>query len=437
MTDQYIIWPWEIKSWGDRKSKISAKITSIVELDNRIVSCGAIKPNQVSACFTAYFDTPGAIPLDGVLHILPTLQKFVVEGPKLFRDIKIPTLSNTASTHNVVFTRPQIATILSCAFFGLFRYDYVARDIEQFPEFTLTNIFSCQNVSALGFILHYFLRIHEIGGSDSALNQFISSRVIVMRAATAVPDWARSSAPIIAGDLGRGFYDEDTAPVHLTSAHNYLGGELFKHTISQEELILLTRPECLIAALICPLLSHNEVVAVLGSEKLTSHSGIGTNIKCTGKYNDETKLGHSLDQAETMRQNVIVFMDASQKTSGQSQCITEFDRDLCKAYSAMSIIAGNISVASGQWSYAFNGSNIHVKFIQLLLAASQARKQLIYYPLSSDTADECAVFINWLQESRITVGQLYNTYQRVIRAKSQEVNGSLSNTDIFGCIMDD
>ena len=70
------------------------------------------------------------------------MQKLVSNAPKTFKKFKNRVL--LPKDDNLVITRLQVATILSCVFFGLFNYHYLTKGYysnNDYPDLIFINIF--------------------------------------------------------------------------------------------------------------------------------------------------------------------------------------------------------------------------------------------------------------------------------------------------------
>jgi poly(ADP-ribose) glycohydrolase len=445
---QRILWPWETRKWPEIKQKICMdKIHSIVDMDSRIASMhvGKLRPRQITELFNSYYTDEQYLPRieqsKFIEKILPMMQKMIGDAPKIFKNFNSRLLVPTQTT-NIVFSRTQIAVIMASIWFGLFDYNYVTKGkyrIEDFPEPTFINIFLNQNIFALQCIINYFDRVYEYLNSDLH-DEFNGGNIIVKRfVLTNEPNWADLDVPISEIFLGEGTQDDSPAKMHTAFAHEFIGGDMFKGPLTQEEIILLIRPECMIATLFCARLDSNEVVVVLGAEKMSQYMGYGSSVRFRGNFIDAATKGYNDDETEVMLQCAVVFMDASPKSSGVSQFINDFQRDLNKAYCGFSSLAFSKPgeyVAGGNWTYGFNGNNMQIKFIQQALAASLAGKSLIYYPFGREFENKIVPFIDWIAKNKFTISGLYNEYINLMSRCYTGPKSRLGNLDVIDCLMD-
>lgn len=462
-TFQHVVWPWEGPQWPAIRSKLTDPIPNVVELDSRIASLRSAKtrPRLLHEMFDAYYSCDDYINVRPSMEfffgkILPMLQKLVLDAPKTFKGFSGRLLLPQQNT-NITITRIQAATIVAGIWFGLFDYDYVSPGrikINEFSEPTFMYAIESANTTVFQFLISYFTRLYYyISDDDTPLvslkpgtvapggiaidkSRFHSGSIIIKRnVINAKPDWENIMDPIIDPAVGEGHPDDSYALMHTAYAHQFIGGDMFKASLTQEELLLLIRPECLACLIFCARLDPNESISVFGAEKVSQYNGIGSSIRFLEPYYDTTPAG--ITRNISIIRNCVVFIDATQKSSSGSQMVDDFDRDLAKAYCGMMSIDSTdkeISIACGNWAYGFNGSHMQVKFIQLLLASSLAKKTLEYYPIGRDFETELLPFIDWVQREELTISDLYGMYIDLIGSLPK--NSRLGDLNVFESIMD-
>lgn len=447
---QRILWPWETSKWSEQRRKITEKINSIVDMDSRISSLfnGKLKPKMITELFNVYYSENkliNTVTEDIFINkIIPMMQKLIEDAPKTFKGFNSRVLS-PGHDANICLTRPQVATIIVGIWFGIFNYNYLTKgvyQIEDFPEPIFINIFLNQNVFALQCLLNYFYRVYSYTTADTSIvDTFNAGNIIIYRSVLTenmIPNWVESDVPICDVIIGEGMVDIAPTKMHMAFAHEFIGGNLFQRALSQEEIVLLIRPECMVSILFCARLDDNESVVVFGAERMSHYSGYGSGVKFLGNFQDSTPLGYSADECEVMLQNGVIFVDASKRISAAAQFVSDFQRDLNKAYCGFNTLQFNKSVyiAGGHWVYDFNGNNTQIKFIQQVLAASQSGKCLVYYSFSKEFEDKLLPFIDWILNQKITVGQLFRRYLLMI--KNNFSSGvRIGDIDIFSNISEE
>lgn len=451
-----VIFPWESKLWSQHKDKLSLPITSIPEMDSKIASMHKrFHPRQLSESLNMFYTDPS---IDHVVSkdkfikdIIPMMQKLILDGPKTFKKFTGRILM-PKSNANIVINRLQVATIMSCIWFGLFSSDWLhggkrrqkkkKEDVDfdpdnltedDFQEITLTHGFQAPNKCFTQAVLNYFSRIHEIYSTSP--NELTNQIIIYKRHYYDYNiDWKTYDVPLAEVMIGEGALDESDAKIKIAFAHDVPGGEsLFGGILSQEELMMLSRPELIPIILFCPLIDEKEVLVGLGAEKMSVFKGFGSSTSFGGDFKDATPIG---GKDEKLLQCAVVFMDATQKTTTKSQCIGEFIRDMHKAYVGFSALSMKTAIATGNWIYGFNSGNIYVKYIQQIIAATLANKTLIYYPSGRDVDLEVTSFTEWLMCNKISVKTLLEAYKTVITDNIESDNSRLSDLNIFNEIMD-
>jgi len=450
---QRIIFPWETRKWAKIVDKINEPMLNIVDLDARISCLSAnnptpVKIKQITGILETYFsdtqyekDRPSKDLF--INKIIPYLQALVCAGPRVFKGFKSFTLAPNVST-NILVNRPQAATLIACMWFGLFDYNYLSSGnagINDYPEPTLLKIWDNPNLFGLQCIINYFVRVYKYTSAEvDEQDRFEAGNIILKRhVLVKEPDWFGSNLPITESYIGDGTVDNVKTKMHVAYAHDIIGGDLFCRAFSQEEIILLVRPECLISLLFCARMGPMESVTILGAEKMSEYVGYGSSARMVGNYVDQCELGYNPDSTEVMYQTSVIFIDACKKTASRSQFIDDFDRDLTKAYcgfTALTFSKPGTQIASGAWSYGFNGCNLQLKCIQQILAASQANKCIVYCPPGCEFEDRLYPFLSWLKHAALTVGELYIRYVDILRDSGTGPNARLDCLDLFSLLMD-
>lgn len=435
---QRILLPWEHKKWSEHKRRLTDPISSIVDMDAKIsaICPGRLKPRTITQLFTALYSDEAhvkTVPQDTFIgKVLPWMQKLVIEGQRIFRGVDTRLVTNSATA----YTRPQVATLLACIWFGLFDGEnYLSKGpvtYASMPEPSFVNLFVRGNIFALQCMINYFGRAYEYAHAENASTW--SQGVIIIKHRRGVePDWALSDKPLAEIMIGEGMaHDDSPARLHTVYAQDVIGGDnIFGETITQLETTLLIRPEALVATIFCPRVDEASAYVLFGAEKMSHYAGYGASIRFVGNYEDSTPRGQS--RLGTLTQIALAFIDASPRSSSKSQFSDDFLRDMNKAYYGMSAYGASTDVATGNWASP-TGSNMQLKFIQQLLAASEADCALIYHPFGAEFEATVTTFATWLAQNNITVCMLLRMYLDLI--VSCGTASRLSNLDIFECIMD-
>lgn len=454
---QTIIFPWARRNWNSVKQKLTEPLNTPIDLAFRLSNLynGRVESHTINDMFDLYYHNEGyakyRVPENELVkEIIPFMAQLVLDGPKLFKGAVLTPLPdlNTCGTQsaNVALTRDRIATLLACLFFGLFEFNYITKghyDMDDFSDFSVINIFKNQNVFGWQCLINYFRRVKQYMCSDEKA-AFCATNIIIHRKRLLAPmRWLECQAPICNIILGEGAngtigqIDDSPSTMHVCYSAQFIGGDCYGSSLTQEEITFLIRPECLISMLFCMKLAPNEAVCIYGAEKINHYVGYASNARYAGDFRDDFPRGYSADGTEMMLRHVLICIDASDKTSTTAQYMDDFDRDLNKAYCGfeMPLVTGG-EIATGNWGYGVFGGNMQVKFLQQVLAASAAGRSLVYYPVAKDFYDQLIPFINWIQDSALTVGLLYGLYKEVLKEHQRRTKARLVDLDIFEALMD-
>ena len=427
MHEAKIIFPWQRKSWNIYEKIINKNINNIAQLDNILsaISPGVFKPKMAENLFARYYndEMPNKIPLNYVIDkIIPTLQHLVLSGREVFTSLRV---IKSGSNSNLTLSRLETAVLISCAWFGLFNYNYIYNDdINNYPEFIFLNMFQEQNIFVLQCFMVYIMRI--INYMENQDENFLSGIIIIVRKKINRGDWTDNKNKITEPFIGESYQYNTPAKLQFGFCDEYILKDIFKSTMSLCELSMLSRFESFITMLVCEKLEPDESIAVLGCEKIINCDGQLSGIKFIGIADEKEERSTG---SEILVRHAIIFADCSPKTAVVDQLINDFDRDLNKAYCAASILnfSGPEFIAGGLWQYPGRSSINQVKFIQQLIAASAANKHLIYYPPSNESEAEVTEFIEWAMKINLSINQLYLLYKKIANKEG----------DIFKLIMNE
>lgn len=449
MSKYKILLPWLMKDWGFKKEKLLQPITNIIDFDSRVAALQRnFRPRQMADALARFFETDNLLLTKEhfIGDIVPMLQKMITEGPKTFKNSDCRLLMPLSNT-NVSLNRLQIATIMACLLFGLIdvnrkktkkkvnrKFDPMDIQDHNFQDLSFHYGFLSQNNCFIYSIMNYFDRIHTIWAADPT----VLKKGIIIYKRYCSHDKLDLSREIKISEvqLGDGTIDDSDAKLHVAFAHNIIGGEnIFGGILSQEELTLLSRPELIPICLFCPEIAENESIIAFGAERMNSFKGFGGSTSFTGNFNDNTPRGGN---DEKLLQTGIIFINSTTKTSSKDICIKYFERDIYKAYIGFSSIKFNTreNIATGNWIYGFNSTNIYVKFIQQLVAASFAGVDLIYYTNNRDVEIEISRFAEWLSYGDINCNTLLSLYKQVMYNAMEDDSVKISDLNIFNEIMD-
>ncbi len=290
----------------------------------------------------------------------------------------IQTLENPPE--NTVLTTKMIATIIAAGWFAV-------------PGAPLKLTPLATNLVALKSIINY------IDASSS-----VERKVIIKRVEGVQPDWGNSRTVI--GEVS--FYEGTGESGEDDHRRDIPGGAVCEFVVNVpanlgqcnpfEIPTFLMYPECLMACVLCPTMKDNNACIVLGATKYSNENG--------NPFSDD--VCPVVD--DYFRQRSIILIDASTKTSAAEQLVGDFLRDLNKAYYGVSG-AKREGLVDANWLVG----DVKVKFIQMLLACSQAGKSLVYHTFDDDIQTSVAEFIQQIP-MKMTVGEFIRLYAEKIKS---------------------
>ena len=347
--------------------------------------------------------------------------------PKLFPDGVLRTLQQRED-FSVSFSREQIASLLVHMFLCSLQPPVWSKFWANFGIWY--NSESPPVRAYLLCLLDYFSQLDPSGRPPNPLETVQFCRRVLVQP----PDWSTSSAQFCDGIFvpSTSLEPEPGCNTEVSFANRDVG---FGVSGTQEEVKMAMSPEACVAMLITPTLLDNETLLIRGARQVSSCQGIGRNVTYIGPL----KLHCEGDR--DWNQRWIVAMDAMEldvpmmeNSDAASQSVTGSDliaelkgsllvQELNKAYCGFSGIepqtCGNdrdegVAIATGHWGCGAFGGNKHAKALIQLMAAAEAKKQLIYHDISdggdkvTPFVDELQTFVNVLVNRKVSVSQLYS-----------------------------
>jgi len=344
---------------------LSLPITSFKELEKSIQLLSIYPDRSFSQLdkainlFTIYMKNNGQSDWSFYHHLLPNIIKWACD----FDKIKPLPLLQSGNCGQISLSTVEIRTLLANAFFlntldlafvfgcqrkfiGTLDFGIIYSDVYTGLSSVCIQRILCQ--------LSYFASV-----SDVTEDRIITFDRLVM---SNTPQWA-SDDTIISNDSvsvltqsmemseGRGFVDFANADLHI--------GTIIP-SMTQEEILFSTCPECFVGLLFCERFAVNEVMIIKNVQRFSTYSGYGSTFQWTG-IDTEKRL---LD---------VVVIDATMEEQYTSKMIL---RDLNKAWQAFSMCSGTIT--TGHWGCGAFGGNRVLKFLQQLCAATLAKVNLDY-----------------------------------------------------------
>lgn len=402
---------------------------SIQRLDSEMVS--ACKPmlsvGAVTDCFKTYFeDEKNSFSRDIVFgEIIPCINRLIIEAPDIMQDVVVAPLP-AARTESHSYTRLQIAVMIAHMWYNAYaEYDYLPEDVDanDFCMPSFINIFTKRQNFALACVMRYFYYVCSRMDSQ----EWCEKRVIYRRYHHVRP--APPSPVAVNAAIGcTSDFDDLASRVHVVSANETVCGWCFAKTLTQEEAVMLVRPELLLLMLIAPKPGQASLNCVIGAEKITSYVGIGSSLTCNGSAQEELSYAAVVD-GSMVAQIAHVFVPAANCTAVETQYIRTFRHDISQlfvAFSALPVHADD-SVSIGTFTYGLNGCPHRLRVIQVAIAASLAGVSAVYCTVDPEVQTALTEFAEWSRER--TVDDVIEAYDRQINARWNQ-DGIRMETDV-------
>uniref|UniRef100_A0A6B2L3X2 poly(ADP-ribose) glycohydrolase n=2 Tax=Arcella intermedia TaxID=1963864 RepID=A0A6B2L3X2_9EUKA len=389
------------------------------------------------------------------LFFTQTLPEMVRQALKLveFKTIKIPILQQNL-TGSVTLTRQTVACLLIHAFFCTFEHREEGSKLPVFNFITLFNALEEGYESAKFMcIINYFTRITQDPpkGNITVLRQYTHQNDI--------PKFHLSRKDIIDVEiLLEGAIEDSSDNLQVDFANTFIGGGILCGGCVQEEIRFAISPELIISCLLCEEMNSYEAIYIVGAERFSDYLGYGSTLQfdksCVDKtdyfdfYHDRKNLGSHLNTQ-------IIAIDAiDYRTAGiESQYSLEYlRRDIRKAYigfqfftkddtpDALDITEVHMPymctvdekpIATGHWGCGAFGGNKAVKAMIQIIAASEARKNLVFYSFGDKVfTEKLRKCVRILKERKLKVSELY---QMIIEFKDWKKNSK--NVDLFDYLL--
>ena len=306
---------------------------------------------------------------------------------------------------SVTFTSQQIACLMSIAFFGLLKKQG-HKESSNRPLRAHFRVLFGQGV-LWPFFESYF---EAIAAQKRWKSRLITVERIVL-AEEWFPEWEASEECVDTMKTRISLHEpmeSSTCRHHSNFANMRLSGHLFGGAVAQEEILMATRPELIVAAIFAETLQKNEAVTVAGT-KLFSHAhGYGRRV---------TRV--PLGALESRRKDVIIVcIDAEYGAVGKNQ--GEIDRDINKAWAGL---RGAHSWSHGRWGAGMFAKSPELTFVQSWLAAVERRLTRFDYACfdHADEKDQIEAFLKSVQGKTVQ-----RIYRRLLSYASLENRPSVS-----------
>ncbi|KAF7639310.1 hypothetical protein Mgra_00001272 [Meloidogyne graminicola] len=303
---------------------------------------------------------------------------------------------------SLTLSQRQIASLLANAFYSTFTF----RKFGEFNRINFIRLFTRKTPKAaekLKCILHYFSQFikNPPNGTLSIVRQKLSCED--------EPIWDQLEVPLsnlTALSNGR-IENEGENMTQVDFANEYIGGGVLGYGLVQEEIRFLICPELIISCLVCEKMEKNEAILIIGAERYSDYQGYG-NTFCW-KYRQRDALSPRDPIGRVLSE--LVAIDALNFSYPLEQFFEGYiRRELRKAVVGFAVrTAWSFDqIATGNWGCGVFGGDFHLKSLIQLMAASLARRPLVFFTFGMDLfAQELEEIVLLLQAEGITIGKLY------------------------------
>eukprot|EP01124_Arcella_intermedia_P002458 TRINITY_DN11340_c0_g1_i1.p1 TRINITY_DN11340_c0_g1~~TRINITY_DN11340_c0_g1_i1.p1 ORF type:complete len:457 (-),score=77.34 TRINITY_DN11340_c0_g1_i1:13-1296(-) len=384
-----------LPKWNDIRSHLSAPHKSLPEFTKLVKTLSKRKTHfedSLEHFFTQFPATRQSFfAEDGTLQCI---LKIALLFPSLFPDDQIPILQRGKSVKREI-TRKQAACIIALGFLGMLRVD----SDPNLPKMDFIKLFYSsyqpQEHAKLLCILNYFDRIKK--GIPEG-NLVITRRVIQ---GSLFPDFSMSDSPLsnVVVDP-TGFIEDSAGSIQVDFANKYLGGGVLVGGCVQEEIRFAISTELISCCLFCEVMEDNEALIIEGSERFSEVEGYAFHLKFKGDYKD------------TQKDAILCAIDATDfRGVGKTKQYLRvgFEREIKKAFVGFSGIQEHpdCKIATGNWGCgAFLGDLPHKVLVQYI-AASQAKRDIVYYSFNNPLTPDIKKIIPKLKEKNYKVKDLW------------------------------
>ena len=225
--------------------------------------------------------------------------------------------------------------------------------------------------------------------------------------------WAQSEAPLVKVDL-RGLFERiESFPdaVHADFANKHLGGGVLRKGCVQEEIRFMVSPECLLSVFLCESMAENEAVIIQNTLQFNTYSGYGSSFKCLGFSSGLLSLLKG-DTQSVVLDDVICFDAIPFGPEAPTQFrLHNILRELEKCRAALSFY-GVKPFATGNWGCGVFGGDTQLKAVIQWLAASVAKRPIIYFPFDDEYTSRLPDLVTIAQQQEHTVGSIFRLILR-------------------------
>ena len=331
-----------------------------------------------------------------------------------------------ADDEPLMFTRREIVCWLARS---MLHGDVGDCNLKRFVE-TFNTATTPIQLEKLKGLMNYFVEMYVRREDDA----FLAERLIVfLHSDQNPPDWRERHEVIEADDVtlpednldGHVRYENETstqAIAEIAFSNRHVCGGVLGRGSAQEEILMVIRPELLMAKLLMDgiALDDDEAMCIIGSVRFNAYEGYGTSAQWMGR-------AKGLDDVSAVHDDAIVFVDAKMfAVANDPAQLSYIDRELMKFNAGLGALDDAwtmwkqregttqqkdrpLRLITGRWGCGvFNGTPL-VKAIIQVIVAKVWRMKVDYLDANKQMRD----YISGLLSHEASVATLYDSLNRL------------------------
>ncbi|XP_055033059.2 poly(ADP-ribose) glycohydrolase isoform X1 [Misgurnus anguillicaudatus] len=320
-------------------------------------------------------------------------------------------LLQSQQCRSVTMSQEQVSCLLANAFFCTFpRRSSRRTEFSNYPDINFNRLFegsSQKKLEKLKTVLWYFRRItqHRPTGVVTYMRRCLQS----------FPSWWSSEQTFSKLHIScdETIEEHGYGLLQVDFANRFVGGGVIGSGLVQEEIRFLINPELIVARLFTEALDDNECLIITGTEQFSRYSGYSDTFKWDGNHDDQTPR----DEWHR-RYTEIVAIDALHYRNFLQQFHPDnMTRELNKAYCGFArpeVKTKHLSaVATGNWGCGAFGGDTRLKAVLQMMAAAEARRDLIYFTFGdAELLRDIHNIHTLITHKQITVGSMFGVLQK-------------------------
>lgn len=307
-----------------------------------------------------------------IKKVIPFMARNALEIENLFNDKEYYILTQD-TTNELNLTKLQCLSILSNLFFCTL--------IKQTESRFLKHIYTIKGWVSFGKIdnrmeklkcfLNYFnFYFNNLNNTDK--DALVNIKRIVSYPTLDYEAWKNDTNSVLNEILiekEKSIFDyQDNKYVQVDFANKYIGGGVLNSGCVQEEIMFTIMPECIISMLFSEFMKDYEAILISNVGKYADFIGYDSSFKFVKN-----------DNLQIYETNVLAIdaLHYDKRNSYEEKSLKCVLRELNKAYIGFDI-KFDYTIVTGKWGCGVFNGNAKLKFILQWLAASRAKKNLIF-----------------------------------------------------------